>query len=126
MGRSGCTTDGDGDELRYRQREDPLSSRVTGLARLVAGPLLEVIAMNETEQSEIEFARHIKERLDAGIADMDAATLARLRQAREQALEIAAGKHPTAWQWWPAQFGLATAAALVAAVIWQLQPFPAH
>ena len=86
--------------------------------------------MNETEQSEIEFARRIKERLDAEIADLDAATLARLRQAREQALEIAARKQPATWQWWPArfpvQFGLATAAALVAVVIWQLQPFTAH
>jgi negative regulator of sigma E activity len=85
--------------------------------------------MNEMEPSEIEFAQRMKERLDAEIADLDAATLARLRQAREQALEIAAGKQPATWQWWPArfpaQFGLATA-ALFAVVIWQLQPFPSH
>ncbi len=80
--------------------------------------------MNETEQSEIEFARRIKERLETEIPALDAATLSCLRQARERALAIAAGKQPVFWQWWPARFGLAATAALVAAVIWQLQPFP--
>jgi hypothetical protein len=85
--------------------------------------------MNETEQSEIEFARRIKQRLEVEIPDLDATTLARLRQARERALAIAAGKQPASWQWRPARFpiqiGFATA-ALIAAVIWQLQPFPAR
>jgi hypothetical protein len=86
--------------------------------------------MSEAEQSEIEFARRIKQRLEFEIPELDAATLARLRQAREQALAIAARNQRASWQWrpvrFPAQFGLATAAALVAVVIWQLQPFPAY
>jgi hypothetical protein len=80
--------------------------------------------MNETEQSEAELTRRIKERLEAEIQNLDDATLARLRQARAQAVAIAAGKQPTTWQWWPARIGLATTAALLAAITWQLYSSP--
>jgi hypothetical protein len=82
--------------------------------------------MNETEQSEIEFTRRIKQRLEAEIQNLDAATLARLGRARAQAVAMAAGKQQATWQWRPDRFGMATAAAVVAALIWQLYPLPTH
>lgn len=81
--------------------------------------------MNETEQSETGFTRRIQAELDAGTADFDSVTLARLRQARERAVE-AARKQRISPQWRPLSLGFALAAALLAFVTWRLLPGPEH
>lgn len=79
--------------------------------------------MNETKQSETEFIRRVKAELDAGTADFDAVTDARLRRARELAAE-AARKSRLSRQWRPLRLGFALAAALLALVTWRLLPGP--
>ncbi len=78
------------------------------------------------EQSQIEFARRIRAQLEAENSNLDATTLSRLRQAREQALAIAGREQRIVWQWWPARVGLAAAAVAAALITWQLLPFPQH
>jgi negative regulator of sigma E activity len=82
--------------------------------------------MKQTEESQemsrLEFARRIRAQLEVENSSLDAATLSRLRQAREQALAIAGRKQRIAWHWWPARLGLATAALLVVFIAWQLLP----
>ncbi len=79
--------------------------------------------MNDREaQQEIE--DRVRRALDERAAGLDAATLSRLRQAREQAL--ARGGRRSWWQRWPAGGGLRWASALAAGlllvvglVVWQ-------
>ena len=78
--------------------------------------------MNDTEQSEIEFKRRVKSQLDAGISSLDETALARLRAAREQALEIARAKQRVAGNRQPLRLGFAMAAMLVAVMTWRLLP----
>ncbi len=79
--------------------------------------------MNDREaQQEIE--DRVRRALDERAAGLDAATLSRLRQAREQALAGGAGRGW--WQRWPAGGGLRWASAVAAGlllvvglVVWQ-------
>lgn len=71
-----------------------------------------------TQAAEDRFAAAARSRFDDSVQSLDAATLSRLNQNRQQALERAARSplSPTAAWWLPAS-GI-TAAALVAVVLW--------
>lgn len=80
--------------------------------------------MSKTEQSEIEFTQRLKAELDAGVADLDSATIARLRQSRERALEVARRQQRSFQQWRVLRPGFAIAALLIALITWRLFPEP--
>ena len=70
--------------------------------------------MNPDDEKRAELARGL---LDESVEHLDAATLSRLNQARQQALEAASRHTHAGGRWWaiPAS---ALAAAFLAAVIW--------
>jgi hypothetical protein len=73
--------------------------------------------MNQDPQNPTPFEKRTKEVLDESMAKLDGRTLSRLTQARHAAL--AQKRHPArAWwlTWLPA--GAATAAAVLAVVVW--------
>jgi hypothetical protein len=61
------------------------------------------------------FTRNLKKTLDAGAEQIDAATLARLRAVRREALHAGA---PRPWRWALPAAGMATVAAIALTVYW--------
>lgn len=74
--------------------------------------------MNPGDEKRAEQARRL---LDESVEDLDAATLSRLNQARQQALEAAGHRAYARWAWWAVPAG-GLAAAFFAAVIWLPRP----
>ena len=75
---------------------------------------------SEREQHEASaFERQAREAFDDSVAHLDAATLSRLNQSRQRALEAARGRaHETRRGWWTwAPAGALAAAALVAVLL---------
>lgn len=70
------------------------------------------------DRDDAELERHARTVFQAGVDELDAATLARLHRARQQALGAAAGRNRAGWRWtvWAPVGALATgvlAAALL-------------
>lgn len=74
--------------------------------------------MNPGDEKRAERARRL---LDESVEHLDAATLSRLNQARQQALEAAEHRAHVRWAWWGVPAG-GVAAAFLAAVIWWPRP----
>lgn len=82
--------------------------------------------MNEHDKTdgltreERQFAERARERFDASVDRLDAATLSRLNQGRQAALAEAAARGPAVrWSTWAPATGVAAAAAIAAVLIVQ-------
>ena len=74
-----------------------------------------------TEMQKDKFMRQVLDQLDAGVRDMDGATVSRLRQARAAAIEKGLSGKVRPWLGW-AISGAALAPVIVLSVILLLQP----
>ncbi len=71
--------------------------------------------MNPGDEKRVELARRL---LDESIEHLDAATLSRLNQARQLALEAASRERHAGVRWWTLPVGTVAAAFLVAVIWW--------
>jgi hypothetical protein len=69
------------------------------------------------DRDDAELERHARNVFKASVDDLDAATLSRLNQARQQALEAAAGRKRFGWRWTTWAPATALAASVLAAVL---------
>lgn len=76
---------------------------------------------NERDQHDASaFERQARAAFDESLAHLDGATLSRLNQSRQRALDAARGRAPVAQRWarW-APVGAMAAAVLVAVIVWR-------
>jgi negative regulator of sigma E activity len=75
------------------------------------------------EHSDADFERQLRATFDASVNGLDAQTLSRLNQSRQQALEAAQRRHRwpgvRGWTTW-APLGALAAGVLVAVVVWRM------
>ncbi|MBK6726808.1 MAG: hypothetical protein IPG63_06035 [Xanthomonadales bacterium] len=77
--------------------------------------------MAEHDRDDDTWTQRIRSELETSARDLDAATLSRLNQARQQALQAAATPRPRAWLW-PTTLATAFSLALAIALWPQLVP----
>lgn len=75
------------------------------------------------EPDEDPWTERIRQQLDTGARDLDAATLSRLNQARQAALQAATQAKPRPWLW-PATLAGAFSLALAVAIWPRVLPSP--
>jgi hypothetical protein len=70
------------------------------------------------DRDDADLERHAREVFQAGVDELDAATLSRLNRSRQQALAAVEGRHRTGWRWtvW-APAGALAAGVLAAALL---------
>ena len=73
---------------------------------------------HELERRDESLERHAREAFDASVARLDAATRARLRDARRAAIDELESRRRPAWQGW-APVAVAASAALLAVLLWR-------
>ena len=69
------------------------------------------------DRDDAELERHARNVFKVSVDDLDAATLSRLNQARQQALDAAAGRKRAGWRWTTWAPAGALAASVLAAVL---------
>ncbi|MBI2398762.1 MAG: DUF3619 family protein [Xanthomonadales bacterium] len=79
--------------------------------------------MAEHDRDDETWTQRIRSELETSARDLDAATLSRLNQARQQALQTAAKPRPRAWMW-PTTLATAFSLALAVAIWPRLVPEP--
>jgi hypothetical protein len=76
-----------------------------------------------SERSDPDLERQLRATFDASLTGLDAKTLSRLNQSRQQAVEAAKRPHPwsgrSGWTTW-APLGALAAGLLVAVVVWRM------
>ena len=70
------------------------------------------------DRDDAELERHARNAFKASVDELDAATLSRLHQSRQQAVAVAAGRNRAGWRWtvW-APVGALAAGLLAAALL---------
>jgi len=70
------------------------------------------------DRDDAELERHARNAFKASVDELDAATLSRLHQSRQQAVAVAAGRNRAGWRWtvW-APVGALAAGVLAAALL---------
>jgi hypothetical protein len=80
-----------------------------------------------SERSDPDFERQLRATFDASLTGLDARTLSRLNQSRQQAVEAAQRRQPwsgrSGWTIW-APLGALAAGVLVAVVVWRMPTEP--
>jgi hypothetical protein len=80
-----------------------------------------------SERSDPDFERQLRATFDASLTGLDARTLSRLNQSRQQAVEAAQRRQPwsgrSGWTTW-APLGALAAGVLVAVVVWRMPAEP--